>query len=57
MYINLSEIMGNLLQQHYEYLNKKDENGIIYDTIDYPLMYCFYLGKATGEISEFYMIE
>ena len=39
------------------YLNKKDENGIIYDTIDYPLMYCFYLGKATGEISEFYMIE
>lgn len=25
MYINLSEIMGNLLQQHYEYLNKKDE--------------------------------
>ena len=25
MYINLSEIMENLLQQHYEYLNKKDE--------------------------------
>lgn len=38
-------------------LDKEDKDGIIYDTFDYPLKYCFYLEKDNGKISDLYLIK